>query len=41
MTECPILRGGGPPLQLMAPPPIGQSRGVVQVTTTTPLHGPV
>jgi hypothetical protein len=41
MMKCPRLRGAGPPLQPMVPPPIGPSGGVVQVTTTMPFHGPV
>jgi hypothetical protein len=41
VTECPRLRGIGPPPHPIMPPLVGPSGGVMQVATTTPFHGPV
>jgi len=39
--KFPILMGSVPPTHPMMPPPIGPSRGVLQVATTVPFHKPV
>jgi hypothetical protein len=39
VNECPLMRGMGPPHNLMGPPP-GPMGGVVKVSINLPFHNP-
>jgi len=41
VTECPRLRGIGPPPHPIMPPLVGPSGGLTQVSTIVPFHGSV